>query len=405
MAVHVINEAKRCLQCKNPTCQIKGCPIGTNITEMIRLFLDGKGLEAAYMLFEHNPVSLFCSLVCDHERQCEGNCIRAKSDNAIHISSIENYISDAFLEKIELEKEPAKGKKVAVVGSGPAGLCVAVDMAMRGYDVTIFERKDLIGGTMRYGIPSFRLPRQLLDRYVKMLRKLGVKIRPNTTIGGALHLDDLFSNGYKAIFIGSGTLRARRLGVPGEALGNVHYTIDYLQNPDSYELGDTVAVIGAGNSAMDAARTALRHGSRFVTVYVRGTFVSASPREMEYAMADGVDIVYGMDTKEITDDGPVFIHRTFDEAGKVIQEEEPKLYAADSTIIAVSQGPKDKLVSTTTGLAVTDRGLVEVDEKGQTSRTGIFSAGDVVTGPRNVVLAAKAAKEVAAHMAEYLETV
>ncbi len=405
MAVHVINEAKRCMQCKNPTCQIKGCPIGTNIPEMIRLFLEGKGLEAAYMLFEHNPVSLFCSLVCDHERQCEGNCIQAKAGNPVHISSIEHYISDAFFEKLVLEKAPPKGKKVAVVGSGPAGLCVAVDMAMRGFDVTIFERKDLLGGTMRYGIPSFRLPRQLLDRYVKMLRRLGVKIRPNTTIGGALHLDDLFSNGYKAIFIGAGTLRARRLGVPGEALGNVHYTIDYLQNPDAYELGDSVAVIGAGNSAMDAARTALRHGSRFVTVYVRGTAVSASPREMEYAMADGVDIVYGMDTKEITDDGPIFIQREFDDTGKVIRQEEPKLFAADSTIIAVSQGPKDKLVSTTTGLAVTDRGLVEVDEKGQTSRAGIFSAGDVVTGPRNVVLAAKAAKEVAANMAAYLETV
>ncbi len=405
MAVHVINEAKRCLQCKKPACQMSGCPIGTHIPEMIRLFREGKGQEAASMLFENNPVSLFCSLVCDHEHQCEGNCVRAKSGNAVQISSIEHYISDAFFEKLELKKAAPKGKKVAVVGSGPAGLSVAVDMAMRGYDVTIFERKDLLGGTMRYGIPSFRLPRTLLDRYVKMLRKLGVHIRPNTTIGGALHLDDLFSDGYKAIFIGSGTLRARRLGVPGEALGNVHYAIDYLQNPDAYQLGDSVAVIGAGNSAMDAARTALRQGSRFVTVYVRGTQTSASHREMEYAMADGVDFVYGVSAHEITDEGPVFIQKSFDEEGNVTGESGPTLFEADSTIIAVSQGPKDKLVSTTTGLAVTDRGLVEVDEKGQTSREGIFSAGDVVTGPRNVVLAAKAAKEVAANMAAYLETV
>ncbi len=405
MAVHVINEAKRCLQCKKPACQLDGCPISTHIPEMIRLFREGNGQEAADVLFRNNPMSIFCSLVCDHEHQCEGSCIRGKKGSAVQISSIEHYISDAFFEKLELKKEPPKGKKVAVVGSGPAGLTVAVEMALRGFDVTIFERKDLLGGTMRYGIPSFRLPRSLLDRYVKMLRKLGVHIRPNTTIGGALHLDDLFSNGYKAIFIGSGTLRARRLGVPGEALGNVHYAIDYLQNPDSYELGETVAVIGAGNSAMDVARTALRHGSKFVTLYVRGLKATASPRELEYAMADGVDIVCGMSTKEITDDGPVFAQRSFDEEGNVTGEAEPKLYAADSTIIAVSQGPKDKLVSTTTGLAVTERGLVQVDEKGQTSRPGIFSAGDVVTGPKNVVLAARAAKEVAANMAAYLETV
>ncbi len=405
MAVHVINEAKRCLQCKKPACQLDGCPISTLIPEMIRLFREGNGQEAAAVLFKNNPMSLFCSLVCDHEHQCEGSCIRAKKGSAVQISSIEHYILDAFFEKLELRKEPPKGKKVAVVGSGPAGLTVAVEMALRGFDVTIFERKDLLGGTMRYGIPGFRLPRSLLDRYVKMLRKLGVHIRPNTTIGGALHLDDLFSNGYKAIFIGSGTLRARRLGVPGEALGNVHYAIDYLQNPDSYELGESVAVIGAGNSAMDVARTALRHGSKFVTLYVRGMKATANSRELEYAMADGVDIVCGMSTKEITDDGPVFIQRSFDEEGNVTGESEPKLCPADSTIIAVSQGPKDKLVSTTTGLAVTERGLVQVDEKGQTSRPGIFSAGDVVTGPKNVVLAAKAAKEVAANMAAYLETV
>lgn len=403
MAVHVINEAKRCLQCKKPLCRLKGCPIQTNIPEMIRLFLEGKGLEAAAMLFANNPMSIFCSLVCDHESQCEGNCVQGRKGSAVQISSIEHYISDAFFEKLVLEKEAPKGKKVAIVGGGPAGMVVAVNLAQRGYDVTIFERKDKIGGTMRYGIPEFRLPRTLLDRYAKKLRQLGILIRPNTTIGGALHLDDLFSDGYKAIFIGSGTLRARRLGVPGESLGNVHYTIDYLQNPDSYVLGDTVAVIGAGNSAMDAARTALRKGSRFVTVYARGLKTHASQRELEYAVADGVDIIHGMAVKEITDAGPILIRRTFDEEGKVISEAEPELVKADSTIIAVSQGPKDKLVNTTAGLDVNEKGLVEVDEKGQTSREGIFSAGDVVTGPWNVVQASKSAMQVAAHMAEYLE--
>ena len=403
MSVHVINEAKRCLQCKKPMCRLKGCPIETNVPEMIRLFLEGKGLDAAQMLFANNPMSIFCSLVCDHEKQCEGHCVQGIKGSSIHISSIEHYISDAFFEKLVLEKEAPKGKKVAILGSGPAGMVVAVVLAQKGYDVTIFERKDKIGGMMRYGIPEFRLPRTLLDRYGKKLRELGIHIRPNTTIGGALHLDDLFSDGYKAIFVGSGTWRARRLGVPGESLGNVHYTIDYLQSPEAYELGDTVAVIGAGNSAMDAARTALRRGARFVTIFARGREASASVREVEYTLADGVDIFYGMAVKEITDKGPVFIKREFDESGAVVKESEPELFEADSTIIAVSQRPKDKLVNTTHGLDSNDRGLLEVDENGMTSREGIFSAGDVVTGPLNVVKAARAAKETAEHMAEYLE--
>ena len=403
MSVHVINEAKRCLQCKKPMCRLKGCPIETNVPEMIRLFLEGKGLDAAQMLFANNPMSMFCSLVCDHEKQCEGHCVQGIKGSSIHISSIEHYISDAFFEKLALEKEAPKGKKVAVVGSGPAGMVVAVVLAQKGYDITIFERKDQIGGMMRYGIPEFRLPRTLLSRYGKKLRELGIHIRPNTTIGGALHLDDLFSDGYKAIFIGSGTWRARRLGVPGESLGNVHYTIDYLQSPEAYELGDTVAVIGAGNSAMDAARTALRRGARFVSIYARGTKASASVREVEYTLADGVDIFYGMAVQEITDKGPIFIKKEYDEEGNVISESEPQLFEADSTIIAVSQRPKDKLVNTTHGLDSNDRGLLEVDENGQTSREGIFSAGDVVTGPLNVVKAARAAKETAEHMAEYLE--
>ncbi|MBR3623384.1 MAG: NAD(P)-dependent oxidoreductase [Selenomonadaceae bacterium] len=404
MSVHVINEAKRCLQCKKPMCRLKGCPIETNIPEMIRLFLEGNGLEAAAMLFANNPMSMFCSLVCDHEKQCEGHCVQGIKGSAIHISSIEHYISDAFFEKLVLEKEAPKGKKVAIVGSGPAGMVVAVVLAQKGYDITIFERKDKIGGMMRYGIPEFRLPRTLLERYGKKLRELGIHIRPNTTIGGALHLDDLFGDGYKAIFIGSGTWRARRLGVPGESLGNVHYTIDYLQSPEAYELGDTVAVIGAGNSAMDAARTALRRGARFVSIYARGLKSSASEREVEYTLADGVDIFYGMGVKEITDKGPVFVKREYDENGNLVSEGEPELHEADSTIIAVSQRPKDKLVNTTHGLDSNDRGLLEVDEKGQTSREGIFSAGDVVTGPLNVVKAARAAKETAENMAAYLES-
>ena len=279
---------------------------------------------------------------------------------------------------------------------------MAVRLAREGYNVTVFERKDKIGGMLRYGIPEFRLPKKILDRYEKKLRALGVHIRPNTTIGGALRIDDLFDDGFDAVFIGVGTWRARRLGVKGESLGNVHYAVDYLQNPDAYELGDTVAIIGAGNSAMDVARTVIRHGSRYVTIYSRDNKVTASKREVEYTLADGVEIAYGVETLAITDEGPLFVHRTYNDAGEIVSRSEPAISAADSTIIAVSQRAKDKLSSTTIGLDSNERGLLEVDESGRTTRLGVFAGGDVTLGPFNVVQAVKSARHVAEAMSEYL---
>ncbi|WP_303105399.1 NAD(P)-dependent oxidoreductase [uncultured Mitsuokella sp.] len=402
MAIHVINEARRCLQCKKPLCRLKGCPAQTNIPEMIRLFLNGNINEAGEMLFANNPMSVVCSLVCDHEKQCEGNCIQGHKGAPVQISSIEHYISDIYLDKVIMEHEPPKGQNIAVIGSGPAGITVSVKLAQRGYDVTIFERKSKLGGMMRYGIPSFRLPLSILDRYQKKLLELGIHIRPNTTIGGVLTLDTLFRDGYDAVFIGSGVWRARGLGVKGESLGCCHYAVDYLQNPDVYNLGDRVAIIGSGNSAMDAARTAVRKGSRYVTVYARRNEVRASIREYEYAQADGVEFEFNKGVDSITREGPMLKERHFDEEGKLIGEDEAQLYPADSTIIAVSQGPKDKIVRSTTGLEVNERGLVEVDENGATTRDGVFSAGDVVLGPCNVVQVVKDAKHVANSIDEYL---
>ena len=223
MAIHVINEARRCLQCKKPLCRLKGCPAQTNIPEMIRLFLDGQINEAGEMLFINNPMSIVCSLVCDHEKQCEGNCIQGRKGAPVQISSIEHYISDIYLDKVIMEHEPPKGQNVAVIGAGPAGITVSVKLAQLGYDVTIFERKSKLGGMMRYGIPSFRLPLDILNRYQKKLVELGIHIRPNTSIGGILTLDTLFADGYDAVFIGSGVWRPRGLGVRGESLGNCHY--------------------------------------------------------------------------------------------------------------------------------------------------------------------------------------
>ncbi len=403
MAVHVINEARRCLQCKKPLCREKGCPVRTDIPEMIRLFLDGKSAEAGKMLFENNPLSVVCSLVCDHDHQCEGNCIQGRKGMPVQISSIENYISDAYLDKLVLTREEAKHQKAAIIGGGPAGLTIAIRLAQRGYDITLFESHDRIGGVLRYGIPDFRLPKTILDRYQEKLVQAGIRIRPNTTIGGALNIDELFNDGYEAIFIGTGVWRPRHLGVKGESLGNVHYAINYLTNPDVYELGDHVAIIGAGNAAMDVARTVVRHGSRFVTIYAREQHIAASPREADYALADGVDIRRGMHVQELTDEGPVFITVTHDEAGNIVSQSEPKLYAADSTIIAVSQGPKDKIVNTTTGIAVRENGLVQTDTTGHTTREGVFASGDVVKGAKTVVEAVKYSKDVANAIDQYLQ--
>jgi glutamate synthase (NADPH/NADH) small chain len=401
MAIHVVDEARRCLQCKNPMCQ-KGCPAATNLPEMIRLFLNKQLNEAGQMLFDNNPLSIVCSLICDHEKQCEGHCIQGLKGMPVHTSSIENYISDTYLDRMQLKQEAPKGQKVAIIGSGPAGITISVKLAQKGYDITLFESRDQLGGVLRYGIPAFRLPKSILDRYQKQLEKLGIRFRPNTTIGGALTIDNLFRDGYEAIFIGTGVWRPRSTGVAGESLGNVHFGIDYLVNPDVYHLGDRVAIIGAGNTAMDVARTVLRHGSRFVTVYARHNKLAASVREIDYANADGVDIQKGMQIVEIKDAGPVFKKAIFDKDDNITGYGEPFQVKADSTIIAVSQGPKDKIVNTTKGIATNEKGLVVTDEDGRTTRPGIFASGDVVSGAKTVVEAVKYSKEVAEAMDTYL---
>ena len=404
MADHVINEAKRCLNCKKPMCRT-GCPINTPIPQMIHEFLNGGITEAGKMVFENNPLSIICSLVCDHEAQCEGHCIRGIKESPVHISSIENYISSNYFDKMEIVRDPLKNKKAAVIGSGPAGITIATILAKRGYDVTVFESRENIGGVLRYGIPEFRLPKSILDNYRKKLYKLGVRFRPNTTIGGAISVDDLFRDGYLAVFIGTGVWRPNSLNIKGESLGNVHFAIDYLVNPDSYDLGEKVAIIGAGNSAMDVARTALRKGAREVTVYTHSEKVRASVREVEYAQIDGVNFEYCKSPVELTDKGPIFADIIINEDGeKMVQAGTEKLYPADTTFIAVSQGPKDKIVSTTQGIDVNQRGLITVDENGKTTRNGIFAAGDVVNGAKRVVAAVKFSKAVADAMDEYMQT-
>ena len=403
MAVHIVEEANRCLGCKKAMCQLRGCPVHTPIPQVIDLFKQKKIDEAGALLFENNPMSAVCSIVCNHSNQCEGSCVQGRRGTSIHFSSIESFVSGAYLDRAEFAAPEPCGKSVAVIGSGPAGITAAIKLAQKGCEVTVFEQRSEIGGVLEYGIPEFRLPKTLVQKYRKVMCSLGVQIRPSTTIGGALHIDDLLRDGYDAVFVGTGTWRARKLGIPGETRGNVAFGIDYLVNPASTHVGEDVAVIGVGNVAMDVARQALRHGARTVTLYARSKHVSASSEEVEYAELEGAEIVYGKAICAIDDDGPVFKTAVFDEDDKVVgYEDELDHVKCDTVIIAASQLPKNKLVLTTDGLSANDRGLLEVGEDGQTTVPGVFAAGDVVNGPLTVVHAVAGAKVAVDGMLEYL---
>lgn len=405
MAAHVIEEANRCLQCLKPGCRA-ACPIETNIPEMIRLLKEDKIMEAAYMLFNNNPFSVVCSLVCDHEKQCKGHCLRGIKSDVINISAIENYISESCFERIRIEQIPYNGKKVAVIGAGPAGITIAIILASRGYKITIFESLDKIGGIMRYGIPEFRLPNSIPDRYAEKLKSLGIYLRPNFSVGQAISIQDLFDDGYKAVFVGTGAWRPKRLQIPGETFGFVHYAINYLNNPDSVELGDKVAVIGAGNSAMDVARTAIRQGAKQVTVFVRRGEVAASKDELDYAKLDGAKFEYWKSPVRIVDEGLIVCDTEADQQGTIHTKlDTEQLISATSVIIAVSQIPKDRLVSQDKELKLNDYGTLQIDEQGETTMKGVFASGDVVTGAKTVVHAVKYSKQIADDMDSYMQKV
>ena len=405
MALHVMDEANRCLGCKVPQCQ-KGCPISTPIPEVIKLLKANKLDEAGKMLFENNPLTTVCSLVCNHENQCEGHCVLGRKGAPVHFSTIESYISTTSANKMTQGPAPSNCMRAAIIGSGPAGLTIAVILARYGYDVTIFEGKDKVGGVLRYGIPEFRLPKSVLDDFkYRHLDLKGIKFRPNTHIGGAIGIDDLFRDGYKAIFVGTGVWKPNALHIKGETLGNVHFGINYLNNPDSYQLGKRVIVIGAGNAAMDVARTAIRKGVQELTCFSITKQVAASKHEFSYAQLEGVQFEYNMAPVEIKDDGVIFKDVIENEDGTFTDvPDSTHFFPADSVIISISQGPQNRIVNTTQGLAADKRGLLVADETGHTTRPGIFASGDVVNGARTVVEAVAHSKIVAESMHQYMQS-
>ncbi|SCJ71358.1 Glutamate synthase [NADPH] small chain [uncultured Clostridium sp.] len=411
MSNHVLEEARKCLGCKKPRCKA-ACPVSTEIPEVISLFLSGEIEEAGEKLFNNNPLSVICSLVCPHEKQCEGNCVLNAKNNPVHFGDVENYISNFYIHKAFSKSKIDKEKRVAIIGSGPAGITISILLAQKGYNVTIFEAHDKIGGVLRYGIPEFRLSRDILDNIKEKLVEMGVKIRPNTMIGPYITIDDLFRDGYKAIFIGTGVWNPRTLNVKGETLGHVHYGIDYLKNPDVYDLGDRITVIGAGNAAMDVARTAIRKGAKEVYVMYRKGEIDAPAEklEVEYAKLDGVKFLYYKNPLEILEEGIRYeeTKEVFDDEGNrtIIRDKGKEgIFNTDSVIIAVSQGPRSNIVSTTKGINTLASGLVHVDECGRTSREGVFASGDVVTGAKTVVEAVRLSKKVAEAIDEYVNSI
>ena len=395
---HIINSAQTCLDCKKPKCQT-GCPVGTPIAEMIRLFLSGDIKEAGQKVFDNNPLSIICSLVCPHEKHCEGHCILNKKSIPVNVGGIENYISTYYMNYREFERPEPNGRNIAIIGSGPAGISLAMMMALKGYNMTMYEANDKIGGVLRYGIPDFRLDRTILDTIEEKLKKIGVKIRKNIMIGKNITLDDMFRDDFDAVFIGTGVWRPKKLGIKGESLGNVHFAIDYLKTPKAYDLGKKVVVVGAGNVAMDVARTAIRNGAHEVSImYRKGEEDMPAERiEIEHAKIDGVKFNLFKSPLEFTENGIRYENTNEDDKSVAFEQ-------ADSILIAISQTARDLIVKNNTGLSLGENGLLESDENGVTARIGVFASGDVVTGARTVVEAVAFSKRVAKSIEEYIDT-
>lgn len=437
-----INEARRCLNCARPLCRT-GCPIENNIPQFIRALSEGNIGLAYEIISERSNLPAICGRVCPHERQCEAHCVLAKNKHGIEIGSLEMFIADFAHENNLKPLPPSTGKrgKVAVIGSGPAGLTVAGDLAKMNFAVTIFEGQSEPGGILLFGIPEFRLNKDVVRREIKELLHLGVEIKTNTLIGPDYTVDDLFSMGYDAIFMGTGTSLPRTLNIPGKELTGIltaTYFLRMVVLSDSGKLdesetllhvGDNVIVIGAGNVAMDAARTAIRRGAKNVTVVYHKTEaeISCFPSEYEAAVKEGVQfnflqqpIAYlnkkqmralnAMRQKASESDetelaGLLVQNIIKTEDGQFIEEGGQVALPCDCVILAIGQRPAARIVSTTKGIQVDDRGFVITRERpyGMTTRAGVFSSGDVVHGPATVVLAMKESKKVAAGIAQYID--
>jgi len=420
-----ISEAKRCLNCVKPACR-KGCPIENEIPAFIKELATGNLGQASAVIARRSNLPAVCGRVCPRERQCEGACVLTEQGKGIKIGKLERFIADmdGELEITPLPKLWDEKGRVAVIGSGPAGLTVAGDLAKDGFRVRVFDAQAEPGGVLMYGIPAFRLPKDVVRREIHKIEKLGVQFKTNIMIGEALTLDDIFKEGFDAIFIGTGNAMAKTLNIEGQHLTGVLQATYLLQmvslanqgSVDKEEIpvqaGDHVVIIGAGNTAMDAARTAKRQHAATVTVVCRDAEgkMAALPSEVQVAKDEGVKFIPLRNPCQLMGDTCVTGVECEIRAVKVPGEKPEgtgvkEIIPANKVIIAIGQKPARRIIGTTKGIEVDPSGCVVTQDRpyGMTTRRGVFSGGDVAHGAATVVIAMKDAKKVAMGIEQYVE--
>lgn len=424
-----LKEASRCLNCKKPLC-VKGCPVEVNIPEFIMKIKAEDFSGAANKIKEKNSLPAICGRVCPQETQCESQCILGKKGEPVAIGALERFVADqqALADIGEIPSIEKLPYKAAVIGAGPAGLTAAADLALQGFDVTIFESLHAAGGVLQYGIPQFRLPKDIVAREVEYIKKLGVKIETSVLVGQTITIQELFEQGYDTIFIGTGAGLPYFLNIPGENLNGVYSANEFLTRVNlmkayrfpEYDtpvrIGERVAVVGAGNVAMDAARTSLRLGAKEVYIVYRRSAEEMPARHEEIENAEEEGVIFKLLTNPVRIIG--------NEAGEVVAMEcvqmelgEPDAsgrrrpvvkpgsefqFPVDNVIVAIGQGPNPILLKNTGDLALNSRGYIDVDpETLATSIPGVFAGGDIVTGAATVIAAMGAGKKAAKQMVEY----
>lgn len=423
-------EAGRCLDCKKPRC-VEACPVGVKIPQFIQSIVKGDIVEAAKVISQDNLLPSVCGRVCPQESQCEGSCVLGVKKESVAIGKLERFVGDWALENIVSEQKnlQTKTQKAAIVGSGPAGLACAADLAKMGYGVTIFEVLHKAGGVLQYGIPEFRLPKsKIVEREVENVKKLGVKIETDVVVGRTVTVDQLFDcEGFSAVFIGSGAGLPKFMGIPGESLNGVVSANEFLTRVNlmkaydsNYDtpifVGDGVVVVGGGNVAMDAVRTAKRLGADAKIVYRRSEKeLPARVEEVHHAKEEGIGFEMLTNPIEILGDekgwvtGIRCIRQQLGEPDASGRRSPVAIPGSEfvincqSVVMALGTSPNPLIASTTKGLETNRWGCVVADEEGTTTRKGVFAGGDVVSGAATVILAMGAGRKAAKSIAEYLE--
>ena len=424
-------EATRCLNCKNPRC-VAACPVSVKIPSFISMVAEGKFDEAARIIAEDSSLPAICGRVCPQETQCEGSCILGVKGEPVAIGKLERFVADWSRENggVKPEIASANGRKVAVIGSGPAGLACASDLAKIGYEVTIFEALHRPGGVLEYGIPEFRLPKdKVVAAEIQSVKALGVKIETNVIAGRTITIDSLLDDeGFEAVFVGSGAGLPRFMNIPGEHYNGVFSANEFLTRNNlmkayrsDYDTpihtGDKVVVVGGGNVAMDAARTALRLGAETTIVYRRTeNELPARKEEVHHAKEEGIQFAMLTNPVEVLGDENGWVRAVRcirmelgepDESGRRSPVEVPGSefeIETDTVIMSLGTSPNPLIAKTTAGLETTGRGCLVADENGATTRPGVFAGGDAVTGAATVILAMGAGRKAAAAIDAYIKS-